>query len=228
MATLASLDNATIRVDHISKRASLVDVAKMVLDCGDDEAKAELNKLLGPTADADEDCPRLQINNRGGFTQVANVDFLIEIIWLLPGAIPDDVRRKMCHAVCHLCEGDASLVTDTEARHIAMREASLRAHAQGGKKDNMPAGFELLGVQDQQELAKEMVQQLLKGRDQDLRRKALELEERKISLKRKHCNTVIYMYPSLEELDVTLDTRAQVHILDTMAQTTKPDVSEMV
>ncbi|CAN0326656.1 unnamed protein product [Pylaiella littoralis] len=200
MATATSLDNATIRVDHVSKRASLVDVAKMVLDCGEDHAQAALNKLLGPTADADEDCPRLQINNRGGFTQVANVDFLIEIIWLLPGAIPDDVRREMCHAVCRLCEEDVSLVTDTEARHIVMREASLRAHAQGGKKDNIPAGFELLG---------------------DLRRKALELEERKISLKRKRCDIVIHMYRSLEELDITLDTRAQVHMLDTLAQNHK-------
>ena len=143
MATATSLDNATIRVDQASKRASLVDVAKMVLDCGEDQAKAALSKLFGPTADADEGCPRLQIDNRGGYTQVTNVDFLIEIIWLLPGAIPHDVRRKMCHAVCRLCDGDARLVADTEARHIAMREACLRAHAQGCEKDSMPAGFEL-------------------------------------------------------------------------------------
>lgn len=72
-----------------------------------------------------------------------------------------------------------------------------------------------------------MVQQFLKGGDQDLRRKALELEERKISLKRKRYDTIIYMYRSLEELDITLDSRAQVHILGTIAQITKPDISEM-
>ncbi|CAN0519825.1 unnamed protein product [Scytosiphon promiscuus] len=92
----------------------------------------------------------------------------------------------------------------------------------------MPAGFELLGVRDKQERAKEMVQQFLKGGDQDLRRKALELEERNISLKRKRCDTLICMYRSLEELDITLDSRAQVDILDTIAQITKPDVGEVV
>ncbi|CAM9091494.1 unnamed protein product [Laminaria digitata] len=228
MATATSLENATIRVDHASKRASLVDVAQMVLDCGEDEAKAALHKLLGSNADVDEDCPRRQINNRGGFTQVADVGFLIEIIWLLPAEIADDIRRKMCHSVCKLCGGDARLVGEAEERHIAMREASLRAKAQTGKKDNMPVGFELLGVHDQEKLAKQMVEQFLKGRDQGLRRKALELEEAKISLKRKRCDTVIYIYQSLEKLDITLDSRAQVHILDTIAQITKPDISEVV
>ncbi|CAN0423691.1 unnamed protein product [Pylaiella littoralis] len=134
----------------------------------------------------------------------------------------------MCHSVCKLCGGDARLVGDAEERHIAMREASLRAKAQAGKKDNMPASFELLGVQDQQELAKKMVEQFPKSRDRNIQRKALELEEAKISLKCTRCDTVIYIYQSLEELEITLDPRAQVYILDTIAQITKPDISEVV
>lgn len=56
-----------------------------------------------------------------------------------------------------------------------------------------------------------------------LKRKDLQIEERGISLKRKRCDHVIYCYQSLEELGMTLDAHARVHILDTIALITKPD-----
>ena len=86
MDATTSFENTTIYVDRASKKASIVDIVKMVLECDSDEAKAALRKL---GAIPDEE--RRQINNRGRLTPVADVDVLIEIMWLLPGNIPDDV-----------------------------------------------------------------------------------------------------------------------------------------
>lgn len=193
----------TVRVDRASKKASVVDVAKMVLSCDTDEAEAALRNL---GAIPDEE--RRRINNSGRLTPVADVDTLLEIVWLLPGNISDDIRRKISRTVCRLLKADERLVRETEARHTEMRNSA--------QYSDMPAGFKYLSEEDRAVVAKRMVELFLKRKD-------LEIEERSISLKRKRSDHVIYCYQSLEELGMTLDAQARVHILDTLALITKPD-----
>lgn len=219
MDVTTSFENATIRVDYASKKGSMIDVVKMVLGCDFNEADTALRRLLSVIPDAEQAFPRRKINKKGRLTPVAHVEMLIEIVWLLPGKIADDIRRKMSDKVCRLLGGDMNLVPEIEARHIAMREASLLLHAREADQfDDMPTGFKFLSDEDREQLAKKMVEQFLKERDHDL-------QERSISLKRKRCDNMIYSYQSLEELGIKLDDHAKVHILDNMAVLTRQDVA---
>ena len=141
----------------------------------------------------------------------------------------------MSHTVCRLLGGDANLEPETEARHIAMREASLLAHAhaddEADQYHDMPTSFKFLSAEDREELAKKMVELSLKGRDQDLqrgyqdlRRKDHEIQEKSMSLKRKRCDDIESCYQLLKELGITLDAHAKVHILESVAILTKQDV----
>ncbi|CAB1107434.1 unnamed protein product [Ectocarpus sp. CCAP 1310/34] len=139
--------DAVIRVDRASNKGSVTDVAKLVLKCDDEEAEKAVRKLLGATSDTDRDFLRVQINNRGRLTLVAGVNMLVEIVWLLPGVIADDVRRDISHKVCKALGGDTRLVEESETRHIAMREASLHANASKVATDqsrDIPPGYSFL------------------------------------------------------------------------------------
>ncbi|CAM9978019.1 unnamed protein product [Ascophyllum nodosum] len=111
----------------------------------------------------------------------------------------------MSHTVCRLLGGDANLEPETEARHIAMREASLLAHAhaddEADQYHDMPTSFKFLSAEDREELAKKCM-----------------------SLKRKRCDDIVSCYQLLEELGITLDAHAKVHILESVAILTKQDV----
>lgn len=159
--------------------------------------------------------------------------------------------------MCKALGGDTRLVEETETRHIAMREASLRANAskvtadqlrdmppgfkfvcaedrgepamdnkidvdQESKKiatagvDDMPTGFRFLSDEDRERVAKQVVEQSLK-------RKRQEIEEKEISLKRKRCYHVMSCYKWVTEFGFKLDSRTVFHILDTVAVLTKAD-----
>lgn len=140
------------------------------------------------------------------------------------------------------------VVEETETRHIAMREASLRANASKvaadqlrdippGFKfvcaedrgepamnnkidvDDMPPGFRFLSDEDREQFAKQMVEQSLK-------RKRQEIEEKDISLKRKRCDNVMSCYSWMSDFgyEFEFDSPTVFHILDTMAVLTEVDV----
>lgn len=98
------MDATTICVDRTSRKGSVVDVAKMVLECDTDEAETACIKI-GALPDEEQ----RRINGSGGLTAVAEVDMLVELAWLLPAEIPDYVPRQMSHTVCKLLKGDPSL-----------------------------------------------------------------------------------------------------------------------
>lgn len=197
-----------------------MDVAKMVLKCVTDEAETACIKI-GVLPHEEQ----RRINGSGGLTAVAEVDMLVELVWLLPAEIPDDVRRQMSHTVCKLLKGDPKLVIETEKRHIAMREKCLRASAQ---YDDMPAGFRHLSEEDRKAFARQMVELSMKSRDQelqrgfqDLRRNDYELQEQGMSLKRKRMDEIVYCYQMCEEIGVEIDTDAKVHVLDSVKMLTQ-------
>lgn len=214
------MDATTIRVDRTSRTGSVVDVAKTVLACDTDEAETACIKI-GALPDEEQ----RRINGSGDLTAVAEVDMLIELVWLLPAEIPDDVRRQMSHTVCELLKGDPKLVIETEKRHVAMREKCLRA---GAQHDDMPAGFRHLSEEDREAFARQMVELSMKSRDQelqkgyqDLRRNDYELQEKGMSLKRKRMDEIVYCYRMCEEIGVEIDTDAKVHVLDSVKMLTQ-------
>lgn len=82
--------------------------------------------------------------------------------------------------------------------------------------DDMPPGFRFLSDEDREQFAKQMVEQSLK-------RKRQEIEEKDISLKRKRCDNVMSCYSWMSDFgfEVEFDSRTVFHILDTMAVLTK-------
>lgn len=218
------MDATTIRVDRTSRKGSVVDVAKMLLACDTDEADTASIKI-GALPDEEQ----RRINGSGGLTAVAEVDMLIELVWLLPVEIPDDVRRQMSHTVCKLLKGDPKLVIETEKRHLAMREKCLRG---GAQYDDTPAGFRHLSEQDREAFARRMGEFSMKSRDQelqrgfqDLRRNDYELQEKGMSLKRKRMDEIVYCYQMCEEIGVEINTDAKVYVLDSVKMLTHQHVS---
>lgn len=217
MDATTNTENATIRVDRTSRKGSVVDVAKLVLGCGADEAEAACVKI-GALPNEEQH----QINGNGGLTAVAEVDVLIELVWLLPAEIADDVRREISHTVCKVLRGDPKLVIETEKRHIAMREKRLQQY------NDMPVEFKYLSDKGREQYAFRLVELSAKARDvevqkgyQDLRRSYNEIDEKSLTLKRKRMDDMIYCYSAIEELGISLDADARVHILDTVKVLTK-------
>lgn len=152
------MDATTIRVDRESRKGAVVDVAKMVLKC--DTAEAETACIRIGALPREE---QRRINGVSRLTAVAEVDMLIELVWLLPAEIADDVRRNISHTVCRLLKGNQKVVLETEKRYIAMREQSLRA---GAQDSDMPKEFKHLSEQGREEYAFRMMELSLKARDQ--------------------------------------------------------------
>lgn len=220
MEAATNTESYIIRVDRTSRKGSVVDVARMVLRS--DSASAEKACMKIGVLPKQES---RQIDGTGGLTAVAEADMLIELVWLLPAEIADDVRREISHKVCAVLEADPKLVAETEKRHIAMRETCLRGNAQA---DDMPAAFKFLTDSGKEQFAFQLMELSCKAKDteiqrayQDLRRCYNEIEEKCLTLKRKRMDDMMHCYTAIEELGVSLDEDARVHILDTIKHLTK-------
>ncbi|CAN0252124.1 unnamed protein product [Ectocarpus sp. 6 AP-2014] len=201
----------TIRVDHASNRASVTDVARLLLKCDAEAADSAVGKLH-------HDFPSVRVNNRGRLALVAPVDKLVDVVWLLPGAVADDVRRDISLQVVRALGGNTRLVEEAEARHIAVREARLSANAASEEDsvgvDDMPPAAKYLCDDDRQQVAKKVVEQSLK-------RKRIEIEEREIEITRKRCANVMTCYTWMSDLGYEFNSSTVFHILDTMAALTR-------
>ncbi|CAM9114161.1 unnamed protein product [Ectocarpus sp. 8 AP-2014] len=67
-----------------------------------------------------EPLKKIRINGRGQLTPVADAKTLVEIVFLLPGKMARDFRRKSAAKVCRLLGGDSSLISEIEERRTSL------------------------------------------------------------------------------------------------------------
>jgi hypothetical protein len=105
--------NAKIRVDFATKKASAIDVIRLVT--GKDSRHAgEMLHRLGP--DMVALCDQLRINGKGRETWVADATTLVEMIFDLPGKAAKTFRRQSANFICRLLGGDRTLIDEIEMR----------------------------------------------------------------------------------------------------------------
>lgn len=109
--------DVTIRVDHDSMRASVIDVAQLVTERDHRYTAKIVQRILRGENQLWTKCPQLRINGKGRLTSVADAATLIEIIFLLPGRIAREFRRKSALYICRLLGGDLSLVPEIRAQN---------------------------------------------------------------------------------------------------------------
>lgn len=114
-----------------------------------------------------------------------------------------------------LANNTMDATTNTENATIGV-EKRLQQHS------DMPAEVRLLSDSGREQFAFRLMELSCKARDvdvqkgyQDLRRCYNEIDEKSLTLKRKRMDDVIYCYSAIEELGISLDADARVHILDT-------------
>lgn len=187
---MGNMENASIRVDTATQQGSVIDVIRMVLRCDSSSANTTLRRLKEDFPELGADlgglgsaCSQLRINGKGKLTPVADAKTLVEIVFLLPGKIARDFRRKSANKVCRLLGGDMTLVSEIEQRRASLESTeegrATQAFLLGGSSgeveivsqtpteidfNEMPAGFVFLGTDDRKEVAKEVVEQTLKRR----------------------------------------------------------------
>lgn len=139
-----------------------------------------------------KDCCQLRINGKGKLTPVADAEILVEIVFLLPGKIARDFRRKRAAKVCRLLlGGDVTLVTEIEQRRAQLQSSAAGRATQslllGGSSESvgkintkieayqgMPRGFRYLGTSDRQVVAKQVIELTLERERQNLRHQRVE------------------------------------------------------
>lgn len=229
-----NVENTTIRVDMSTQKGSAIDVVRMVLGCDSSHANNAIRRLkqdfpeLGSGA---AQLSQLRINEKGKVTPVADAKTLVEIVFLLPGKIARDFRRKSAAKVCRLLGGDSTLISEIEQRRVQL-ESSAEGRAtqnfllggssegsvegSGGSSEveiyqGMPTGFRFLDDSQRQVVAKEVVE--------------LSLERERQVLKRQKAEDLVGRYTLLRDIKVELDDRTKVEIRDNVSLLTKRDLA---
>lgn len=208
---IENMENATIRVDNATQKGSVIDVIRMVLGCNSSSANTYLTNLKGNFPELGIQIPQLRINGAGRLTPVADAKTLVEIVFLLPGRIARDFRRKSASKICRILGGDPTLVAEIEQRRLSLEstpegratQAFLLGESRGEIKDDfngMPIGFRYLEEGQRKVVAQEVV--------------ALEL-------KRKRIQDMVEGYASLRDMGVEIDPRTKVEIRDNVSLLTK-------
>jgi hypothetical protein len=119
---------ASIRVDDITKKGSVIDVVRLVNpNLTSSNASNTLTKL---TSDMGVQYTQLKINGKGRPTPVADARTLVEIVWALPGKAARDFRRSSAQTVCRVLGGDLRLVAEIESRHHTLQQSEAGQAAQ--------------------------------------------------------------------------------------------------
>lgn len=100
------LARAQIRVDGRSKRASVIDVIRLVTGSAANASEV----LLRLDRKLTTRCEKIKIDGKGRSTPVADAATLVEIIWDLPGKAAKAFRRQSARYVCHGLCGDESSI----------------------------------------------------------------------------------------------------------------------
>lgn len=226
-----NVENATIRVDTATQKGSVFDVIKMVLGCDASSANTAFRRLKEdfPESGAGAGAAwptltKLRINGKGQLTPVADAKTLVEIVFLLPGRIARDFRRKSAAKVCRLLGGDSTLISEIEQRRAQLQSSAegqaSQAFLLGGSSSGsvgesqrssevemyhgMPTGFRFLDDSQRQLVAKEVVD---------------------MTLKRKRVEDLVERYKMLRDIGVELDDRTKIEIRDNVSLLTKRDLA---
>lgn len=167
---------------------------------------------------------------------MADAKTLVEIVFLLPGKIARDFRRKSAAKVCRLLGGDSTLVTEIEQRR-AQLESSAEGRATqsfllGGRSteniekeksevdayEGMPMGFRYLDTSERQVVAKQVV-------ELSLERERQALQQQQQDLKRQRVEDLVGRYTSLREIGVDLDPRTMIELRDDVSLLTKRELA---
>ena len=234
-----NMENATVRVDTATQQGSVLDVIRMVLGCESNSANTAFRRLKEDVpelaAEFAAGCTQLRINGKGKLTPVADAKTLVEIVFLLPGKIARDFRRKSAAKVCRLLGGDSTLVTEIEERRARLQGTeegrATQAFLLGGQSpqsieksdeiedlQGMPAGFRFLDTGDRQVVAKEVVELTL-----ERERQALQSQEQ--AIKRQRCDDMMGRYKTLMDIGVVLDDRTKIEIRDNVSLLNKRDLA---
>ena len=232
---MGDVENATIRVDMATQKGSVFDVVKMVLGCDSSSANTVFRRLkedfpeLGAEGGTQGGtvCPhplkKIRINGKGQATPVADAKTLVEIVFLLPGKIARDFRRKSAAKVCRLLGGDSTLISEIEQRRTQLESSAegratqnflLGGSSEGGGGGGgsseveiyrgMPTGFRFLDDTQRQLVAEEVVDQ---------------------ALKRQRVEDLVGRYKLLRGIGVELDDRTKIEIRDNVSILTKRELA---
>ena len=230
-----NVENATIRVDYATQQGSVNDVVKMVLGCDSSNANNALRRLKEDVPELGAACTQLRINGKGKLTPVADAKTLVEIVFLLPGKIARDFRRKSAAKVCRLLGGDSTLAAEIEQRRTTLQSTpegrATQAFLLGGTSsevesyDGMPTGFRFLDTAERKVVAKQVVELSLEGERQRLEGERQRLEGENQTLKRQRVEDLVSRYRSLEGIGVELDDRTKIEIRDNVSVLTKRELA---
>lgn len=232
------VESATIRVDTATQKGSVLDVIRMVLACTSGHANTALCRLKNEFSELTAQCgQQLRINGKGKLTPVADAKTLVEIVFLLPGKIARDFRRKSAAKVCRLLAGDSGLISEIEQRRSALQStlegratrAFLLAGSEGSSEvevyDGMPTGFRFLDDTQRQLVAKEVVELSLERERQVIEQQKQAIENQKQALKRQRVDDLVGRYTSLRDIGVEIDARTKIEIRDNVSLLTKRDLA---
>lgn len=125
--TFPEFKDATVRIDHESMRASVIDVTQLVTQRDHRYAAKILKRILQGNIELGTKCPQLRINGKGRLTSVADAATLIEIIFLLPGRMAKEFRRESALYICRLLGGDESLIPEIRAQNARISGSLAQA-----------------------------------------------------------------------------------------------------
>lgn len=147
--------HASIRIDEVSRRASIIDTTRVTCPSVSPQNAAHmLTRLLenengdgtpGRVLDAHHPRPiseRIQyikINGKGHVTPVSDAQTLVEIIWLLPSSAAKEFRRQSAHTITRVLGGDLSLCDEVEKRCDRLQSTEEGRAYQNFVLDQSPA-----------------------------------------------------------------------------------------
>jgi len=106
-----------IRIDKLTKEASVLDVIRLVTGAKSKDAGITFRRLGDSMATK---CRFIRINGVGKETPVSDARTLVEIIWSMNAKGAKDFRRQSAHNICRLLGADVSLAREIEARSTAI------------------------------------------------------------------------------------------------------------
>lgn len=112
---LHGADISSVRIDESSGKGSLIDVIRMVLGCTSGNAATALSRLFlqdDCTPSIESRTTHLRINGGGRLTPVSDLRTLLEVVWMTPGKISANFRRKSAETLCRVLGGDLALVRE--------------------------------------------------------------------------------------------------------------------
>jgi hypothetical protein len=107
---------ATIRVDLLSCRGSILDIIQAVTNHDSGNASLTFQRMLKSHPSLAQKWSSIRINGVGRLTPVADVSTLIEVAMLCPGKKAEALRKSMMDVIVRLIRGDPTVAEEIVAR----------------------------------------------------------------------------------------------------------------